>query len=94
MTPNNISYNRADTARLTFTSSRGGTIHIHGYGVELPVSVDQAAQIDLELLKAGRFEIELHHNNGANDHDHSGQTTQGSDKMIPLGFLDVQPRNP
>jgi FtsP/CotA-like multicopper oxidase with cupredoxin domain len=94
MTPNNISYNQGDTTHLTFTSSIEGTIHIHGYDVELPVSVNQAAQIDLKLSRAGRFEIELHHDNGVRDHDHSGQPTHGSDKTIPIGFLDVQPRNP
>ena len=95
MRPNNISYNEGDTANLTFNSVVDGIVHIHGYDIEFPVSVGEATQIELSLQKAGRFEIELHYqNNTSHSHDHSGQTTHGSDKLLHLGFLDVQPRNP
>lgn len=101
MTPNNISYNEGDTALLMFMSSRDAIIHIHGYNMELPVSADETVEIELQLTKAGRFQIELHHNEDIHDasattekHDHTEQTGHGSTATTHLGFLDVQPRNP
>ncbi|WP_394811254.1 hypothetical protein [Streptomyces xanthii] len=58
--PGRLEFKKGQRVRLTVTSDRADTLHVHGYDKEVTLPAGRAATLTLTLDRTGLFEVETH----------------------------------
>ncbi|MFI7010963.1 hypothetical protein [Streptomyces sp. NPDC050145] len=58
--PGRLEFKRGERVRLSVTSDRADTLHVHGYDKEVSLPAGRAATLTLTLDRTGLFEVETH----------------------------------
>lgn len=89
---------QGDTVALSIASEEHGTVHLHGYDIEIPVGPDEAGDLNFDAAATGRFNITFHAGaeEGADgDADHTEESEdheEGGEEEASLGAIEIHPR--
>ena len=97
-----IKVNQGDTVTLNIDADEHGTFHLHGYDIEIDLSLDETAKMEFVASATGKFNITFHPGEeeqgktGEQKHEEdkkdSGDTHDEEAEEIPIASLEVRPR--